>query len=121
MIRLGNILHPADFSDASLPATEYATELARRFDAALHMLYVIDEPLIHAPVIAGYVPCRDEFEAYADAGLRNWLQDDVSAGLEIHLRKAFGKPFVKIIEDAKATSLYRDSVVWAMESFTGAP
>ena len=26
-----------------------------------------------------------------------------------------------VLEDAKATSLYRDSVAWAMESFTGAP
>lgn len=102
MIKLENILFPTDFSESSEPASRYALELARKFGATLHLLYVIDEPVMYMPAFGGYVPDRAEFEAYADAGLTNCISDDDAAGLQIVRRKAYGTPFVRIVEDARA-------------------
>jgi nucleotide-binding universal stress UspA family protein len=38
------ILVPTDFSDASHLALNYAIDLARRYDASIELLHVIDEP-----------------------------------------------------------------------------
>lgn len=43
MIKLERILVPTDFSDYSKTALTYGCELANRFDAALHMLHVLEE------------------------------------------------------------------------------
>lgn len=101
MIRLNKILLPTDFSESSAPPTRYAVELARKFDAELHLLHVIEEPVMYMPAFGGYVPDRDEFEAYAEAGLQNCVPEDQAAGLHIERRKAFGSPFLRIVEDAR--------------------
>ena len=49
MIALKNILTPTDFSEPSLSATKYALEFAKAFDATLHLLYVIQMPVVFAP------------------------------------------------------------------------
>ena len=44
MIKLNTILVPSDFSDCSDAAVLYGLELARRFDARVHLLHVIQDP-----------------------------------------------------------------------------
>ncbi|SRR6266540_2366825 len=44
MITLKTILVPSDFSECSDAAIRYGLELARRFDAKLHLLHVIQDP-----------------------------------------------------------------------------
>lgn len=44
MINLKTILVPSDFSECSDAALRYGLELARKFDASLHMLHVIQDP-----------------------------------------------------------------------------
>jgi nucleotide-binding universal stress UspA family protein len=44
MITLKTILVPSDFSECSDAAVRYGLELARRFDAKLHLLHVIRDP-----------------------------------------------------------------------------
>jgi nucleotide-binding universal stress UspA family protein len=45
MIRLKNILVPSDLSECSDAAVRYGLELARKFDATLHLLHVVQDPL----------------------------------------------------------------------------
>jgi nucleotide-binding universal stress UspA family protein len=45
MINLKTILVPSDFSECSDAALRYGLELARRFDARLHLLHVVQDPL----------------------------------------------------------------------------
>ena len=44
MINLNTILVPSDFSKCSDAALRYGLELARRFDARLHLLHVVQDP-----------------------------------------------------------------------------
>ena len=46
MIRLHKILVPTDFSAPSAKAVAYGQALARQFGASLHLLHVVEEPLM---------------------------------------------------------------------------
>lgn len=56
------ILLPTDFSEAGMPAVACACEMARRFDAELHCMHVVDDSYQYwsamgpEPVIVGPVP-----------------------------------------------------------------
>lgn len=99
-IKLKHILLPTDLSESSLPATQHALELARRFGSTLHLLYVVEEPVFYAP-LGGYFPNRNEWEAFADSGLQNWIADDDAEGLEIVRTRIFGHPISAITGYAK--------------------
>ncbi|MCA9052002.1 MAG: universal stress protein [Planctomycetaceae bacterium] len=99
MIQLQRILLPTDLSEPSRMATEYAVDLSKRFGAALHLLYVIEEPAEYTP-LGGYFPSREEWQAFADTALQNWLPEDSSEGLEVVRAKVFGHPVEKINEYA---------------------
>jgi universal stress protein A len=45
MLTLKTLLVAVDFSDTSADAVRYAQELARSFDAQLHLLHVVPDPL----------------------------------------------------------------------------
>jgi len=45
MITLKNILVPFDFSEYSEQALRYGLELARKFDATLYLLHVVQDPM----------------------------------------------------------------------------
>ena len=49
MMNLKTILVPSDFSECSAAALRYGLELARRFDARLHLLHVVQEFQEHDP------------------------------------------------------------------------
>src|SRR4051794_14366566 len=44
MIALKNILVPSDFSECSTAAIRYGLELARAFNARIHLLHVVQDP-----------------------------------------------------------------------------
>jgi len=54
MINLKTILVPSDFSECSGAALRYGLELARRFDAALHLLHVVPDPLTQPWAAEGF-------------------------------------------------------------------
>jgi nucleotide-binding universal stress UspA family protein len=60
------ILVPIDFSDPSDVAFAYGRDLAKRFDAALHLLHVTDNPFLRAVV--------GDRRSHEEAPAR-WLQD----------------------------------------------
>lgn len=102
MITLERILLPTDFSEASLPATQYALELARRFDAALHVLHVIEDPVAYLPMFESFpLPTREEFEQFAQTRLDNWILPADAEGLQIEQHWVHGRPFVDVIRYAR--------------------
>jgi nucleotide-binding universal stress UspA family protein len=60
------ILVPTDFSPPSEAALAYARELAHRFDAALHLIHIAENPFLRAVV--------NDRRVLEDATVR-WLQD----------------------------------------------
>lgn len=106
MIGLRNLLLPVDFSEPSLKATEYALSLAGRFRATLHLLHVIEDPVVYLPMFESYpVPTREQFETYAQDRLENWIAAEDSEGLKLELQWVHGKPFIEITKYAKENNI----------------
>ena len=102
MIELRNLLLPVDFSEPSLKATEYAVTLAKRFAATLHLLHVIEDPVVYLPMFESYpLPTREQFETYAQDRLENWIPDADCEGLKIERLWRHGKPNIEIIDYAE--------------------
>lgn len=100
MISLKNILIPTDLSEPSRKATLYAREFAKQFGAKLHLLFVVEEPAYYAP-LGGYVPSREEWMAYANSGLANWISEDDAQGLSIVRVPVIGHPVTAITDYSK--------------------
>lgn len=101
MLEIRTILVPTDFSEPALPATRYGLELARRFGASLHLLHVIEDPMIYLPMFESYpLPSRDDFESFAQTRLDNWILPEDGQGVSIHRRWRHGVPFTEIVLDA---------------------
>ncbi len=106
MIELKDILVPTDFSESSLTATKYALELAKRFEAKLHLLHVIEDPVVYLPMFESFpMPARSEFEEYAQTRLENWILPDDLGDCELQFRWVHGTPFVEILRDAKQNDI----------------
>ncbi|MEX0701332.1 MAG: universal stress protein [Planctomycetales bacterium] len=98
MIELRNILLPTDFSEPALTATRYGLELARRFGARLHLLHVIEDPVVYLPMFESYpLPSREEFEQFAQDRLDNWILPEDAMGIEIVRHWVHGAPLVEIV------------------------
>lgn len=99
MPQIKNILLPTDFSQASMGATLQAVALAKSFGAQLHLLHVIEDPLILAPVFESMpMPPRQSFETYAQDRLENWIPDADRDNLNLELHWYHGQPVARIIE-----------------------
>ena len=106
MIEINSILLPTDFSEPSLEATRYAVEFARRFGATLHLLNVIEDPVVYLPMFESYpLPSREDFEQYAQTRLENWISDEEVADLELVFAWRHGAPVLRIIEYAGGESV----------------
>jgi nucleotide-binding universal stress UspA family protein len=72
MINLKTILVPSDFSACSESAVRYGLELARRFDAHLHLLHVVQDPATQPWAAEGFaLPLVETVEQWRkDARLR---------------------------------------------------
>jgi nucleotide-binding universal stress UspA family protein len=102
MIEIKNILMPTDFSEPSLTATQYALEFARRFEATLHLLHVIEDPVVYLPMFDSIpIPPQEDFEKFAEERLESWVLPEDREGVDIEYRWVHGSPFVEIIRDAR--------------------
>jgi nucleotide-binding universal stress UspA family protein len=80
VIALKNILVATDFSESSAAALQYGIELARKYDAALHLLHVVDDVAARSGPLPG-LP--------SDAGgLQTALEDSARANLASLLPEA---------------------------------
>ena len=106
MTSIKHILLPIDFSDCSLRATEYALAIAARFHCTLHLLHVIEDPVVYLPAFESYpLPSHQHLETYAQDRLENWISPEDSEGLNLELQWMHGKPFIRIVEYARDCQL----------------
>ncbi len=102
MIEVKNILLPVDFSEPSLAATGYGVEFARRFDATLHLIHVIQDPVVYVPIFESYpLPSKDEFEKYAQTRLDNWILPEDAETCKITRYWMHGDPHVETLKYAR--------------------
>lgn len=105
MIQVKNILVPTDFSDTSLPSLRYAVELARKFGAKVHLLYVIEDPVEVLPIFGGYTPDRATLEEFAKSGLAAWRDSQDLSGVPVADRFVHGRPYLEIVRDARQNDI----------------
>lgn len=102
MIDIKKICMPTDFSETSLVATRYALEFARRFGAELHVLHVIEDPVVYLPMFDSIpIPPPEDFEKFAIERLENWILPEDREGITVINRWVHGTPFVEIVRDAQ--------------------
>ncbi|HET9468683.1 MAG TPA: universal stress protein [Vicinamibacterales bacterium] len=78
MIKISNVLVATDFSDASASALKYGREFARAFGARLHVLHVVDNPMMWVgPEAIGVDVAR--LQAELEASAQNTLNRLVTA------------------------------------------
>ena len=92
MIALKNILVATDFSEPAEAALRYGRELARRFNASLHVLHVVDDLAAH-PVPGPGMPAdfgelQTTLEQDALANLQRLVSEPDRAALHAHLEVA---------------------------------
>ncbi len=104
MLRIKNILVAVDFSDTSADAVRYGQEMSRLFEAQVHLLHVVPDPLrqpwaIEAPGL-DYPALSQRWNVEATDGLRS-ARD--AAGLDADrttLAVATGMAHTAIVEYA---------------------
>ncbi|MFM8287318.1 MAG: universal stress protein [Planctomycetaceae bacterium] len=97
MLALRNILVPVDFSPPCARATEYARQLANQFQAQLHLLHVIEDPVVYLPMYESYpVPSRAQFEEFAQTRLGGWIATPLLLGVKLHTAFRHGAPALEI-------------------------
>ena len=117
MIKIKEILAPTDFSERSQHALKYAAELARRFDAKLHLLNVIEHPVTVASEMV-FEPQRVEDERTANAkALQDLSTNVVFQGIATSSEALIGVTDLEILRVAKARDV--DLLVIATHGRTG--
>lgn len=109
MVVLKNILVATDFSEPSTVALDYGRDLARSYQAALHLLHVVEDMTMTYSIDGGGYPHRDllrDLEAVARRDLEAIITPDDRETLKIvpvvetHLSAANG-----IVEYARAHAI----------------
>jgi nucleotide-binding universal stress UspA family protein len=121
MIRLAKMLVPTDFSEDSEQAARYAVELAKRFQAEIHCVHVVDIPADLLSTSAYYMtgPSEAFLDQIREESKKN-LETFAEKNLEgVQVRTAFleGSPFVEILRYARDQQI--DLVVIATHGRTG--
>jgi nucleotide-binding universal stress UspA family protein len=104
MITLKTILVPSDFSDCSDEALRYGLELARRFDARLHLLHVVQDPVAQPWAAEGFsVPLFEVVEQWqkqAEERLRAAVPDADKG--RVTVAAVVATPYAEILDYASA-------------------
>jgi nucleotide-binding universal stress UspA family protein len=112
------ILVPTDGSPNSLTALEYGIYIARKLDAAIAGLYVLDVGLIQGPMLTdisgsvGMPPYEGFFDAIekslnekADFILKEFKERCQESGVKVEVKKIIGKVSPVIIDEAQDADL----------------
>lgn len=107
MIHLRKILVPTDFSEGSQVAVRYARELAQAFNAQLHLLHVLEDPLPYTSAEAFAVPVQfyQDLEKSVRQRLAEVLSESDQQKFQAQQIIEQGSPFVQIIKYAKGNDI----------------
>lgn len=98
------VLFPTDGSEGSDVATEHALEIARRFDAPMHVLYVVDLTALHgadAYATPAFDPPIDAMEAAGEEQVEAVSDHAERAGIDVTSAVVEGTPARTIVETAE--------------------
>jgi nucleotide-binding universal stress UspA family protein len=102
MINLKTILVPTDFSECSDEAVRYGLELGRRFDARVHLLHVVQDPLTQPWAAEGFsVPLFevvDEWQRQAEQRLRASIAEEDKG--RVTVSAVVATPYAEILDYA---------------------
>jgi len=105
MIDLKHVLVPIDFSPPSDQALRYGCEMANNFGAELHLLHVVEQPVLIDPdVMVGLIPTgevADRTREMAHERLEQIPDLPSLDKLTVHREIRSGAPFLAIIDYAK--------------------
>lgn len=115
--RLKHILMPVDFSEFSLKAVEYGTEIARRFQSEITLLHVIESLPYPAFYPEGFSPAFD-----FDPQLRQRINENLDtilhdAELPVHRVIRMGTPSTEIVHYAQKKDI--DLILMSTRGLTG--
>ncbi len=118
MIALERILLPTDFSDYSRQAIQYACELAKQFDATIHVLHIVEPITLAMPSPGSALP--QELLADAEQSAKEqsdqWISREAH-NLEVVQSVRRGVPFLEILRYAKDNNI--GLIVMATHGRTG--
>ena len=119
-IQIQRILLPTDFSNYSAAATQYACELATRFNAELHILHTLEHHLSSTPAFGFGLDLPtfvSESRAAAEKKLAGIIDAGWSTGRSV-VRSIFeGSPRVEIVRYAREANI--DLIVLSTHGRTG--
>src|SRR4029077_20457108 len=102
-MKLERLLVPTDFSEGAGHALRYALSLAQKYDAALHLLHVIEVlPAGYTNELFPGTMTRvvDEISGYARSELAKLAAEGRRARRDVHERIVQGKPATEIVRVA---------------------
>jgi nucleotide-binding universal stress UspA family protein len=119
-VSLKKILVPQDFSDYSLHALKYAITFAELFKSELIILHIVEPIVYPADFSFGQVSIpamEEEIRKHSEEQLNELLSKEVPGTIKATPMIRVGKPFIEIVEVAKAESA--DLIVISSHGRTG--
>ncbi len=121
MIQIRQILVPTDFSEHSRNALEYGCDLARRYDARLHVVHAVQDLVMMVPEPGMAFPLSDDYmedlKASAENELAQLCREEIMNGIETAHKVLVGPPFLEIVRYARSEEI--DLIVIGTHGRTG--
>ncbi len=114
------VLVPIDFSDYSKSSLRYAVNFAKKFNAEIYLIYVV-EPVIYPPDFSmGQIAIPSvnaEWDERAREELKNLAKTEIPEGVKVKTILKNGKPFLEIIDTASEENI--DLIIIATHGHSG--
>ena len=114
------VLVPIDFSDYSKSALIYAADFAKKFNAGIILIYVV-EPVIYPPDFSmGQIAIpsiNTEWDIKAKEELDKLAETEIPDAITVNTVIKTGKPFIEIIETASEEDV--DIIIIASHGHSG--
>ena len=118
--KLKKVLVPIDFSDYSKSALNYAADFAKKFNAGIILIYVV-EPVIYPPDFSmGQIAIptiNTEWDMKAKEELDKLAKTEIPDAITVNTVVKTGKPFIEIIETASEEDV--DMIIIASHGHSG--
>ncbi|MEX1140446.1 MAG: universal stress protein [Bacteroidota bacterium] len=119
-VELNRILVPIDFSDHSRKALQYAVPFAKKFNASIDLIYVV-EPTVYPADFSfgqvGFPAIEDELRKRGADELDELLQKDIAKQVPAKRAVRTGKAFYEILLYAKEERI--DFIIIATHGHSG--
>ncbi|NQV14648.1 universal stress protein [bacterium] len=119
-MQFSKILVPTDFSESARYALPFATDLAQKYKADLHILHIV-EPIV-APVdfawgTYSYPDIEKQLSGYVEESMSKIVHDQIPEGIVAETTTLHGKPWREIVSFAKENEI--DLIVMATHGLSG--